>query len=180
MTAFGIVLSLFSVWGMRQIGTSQNYAETYLDPEGCSLPCWRGIQPGSDNTLEFKQEIKQTNRYEGSLRYSADEVTISVIRLDTWGDITVGDVFLAFGEPSHVLLRNTASTGFSGVQRQQFVGAWLYYGDGLVRVEAIREDNIWRLSPDMTVLRIQYFAPSSEGGIIPIGAPEWHGFRADY
>jgi hypothetical protein len=102
------------------------------------------------------------------------------MRLDLWGDIQLGDVFMAFGEPSHVLLRYAAGTGYEGVQRQQLVGAWLYYGDGLVRVEAIREDNVWRLSPTMTVQRIQYFAPDPEGGIIPIGTPKWHGFRQDY
>lgn len=165
---------------MRQVGAKLSYAETYLDPQNCALPCWRGIQPGTKNDDGFLRELEATNRYSGFLTYGADKATISVIRLDMWGDIQLGNVFMAFGEPSHVVLRNAAGTGFEGVQRRQLVGAWLYFADGLIRVDVIREDNIWRLSPTMTVQRIHYFAPDPEGGVIPIGAPTWHGFRQDY
>lgn len=175
-----IGLYLISILGVQALGAQQHYADTFLDPNDCPLPCWRGIQPGTEYDKEFWLELERLNRYGGFLTYGADDVKISVIRLDMRGDIKVGDIFLAFGEPSHVLLRYTAGTGYGGVQRRQLVGAWLYYGNGLVRVEAIREDNVWRLSPDMTVQRIQYFAPNPEGAIIPIGTSTWHGFGEDY
>ena len=180
ITLMGIGLCLFSIWTMRQIGTKLPYAETYLDPQNCVLPCWRGIQPGTENAKEFWHELEELNRYGGFLTYGADEVSISVMRLDMWGDIQLGDVFIAFGEPSHVLLRYAAGTGYGSVRRRQLVGAWLYYGDGLVRVESIREDDVWRLSPTMTVQRIQYYAPNPEGGVIPIGTSKWHGFGQNY
>lgn len=153
---------------------------TYLEPHGCELPCWQGLQPGEvheDDGL-FLQKIQSLNRYSGRL-VRDENGRILLIELTLRGDITLGEVILALGVPSHVLARNVAGTTRFSTRRQVLVGASLYFGKGLIEVQAVREDTYaWRLVPHMVVRRIRYFAPSPEGSVIPLGTPRWRGFSA--
>ncbi|NDJ84340.1 MAG: hypothetical protein GYB66_00500 [Chloroflexi bacterium] len=183
LVMIGLVFGLASllVITSRAIGLQRAHVPTYLDPGDCPQPCWRGVRPGTQSEALFWRQIATMTRYSGILT-TDDQQTIKTIRLEMRGDILLGDVILALGPPSHARLRHIAGLGYtrSPAQRQLLVGASVYFGNGLVEAEVIREDDHWALSPDMIVRRIRYFAPHEEGTIVPIGTLEWHGFGSDY
>jgi hypothetical protein len=159
---------------------TQPLPETYLDPGDCSQPCWQGIQPGTGLERYFFSVLDRVNLlYSGTTRANGDVLT--EFELTMRGDILLADVFAAMGLPSHATLQYVAgTTGTAPNQRQLLVGGTLYFGDGLVQVDVVREDEEWLFSPDMIVRRIRYFAPNPEGSAVPIGTPDWHGFGREY
>lgn len=156
-----------------------------LTTSDCPQPCWQGIRPGFSTRAEFvARQQENLYRYQTSATYQSypDDPTEIVrdITLTMRGDVSVGDVLVAFGSPSHVRMNWVAGMPIDGRQggRQTYVGATFYFADGLVMVEVVRLDCRWRLSPDMLVRRVRYYAPSPAGGVIPIGTPLWRGFVA--
>lgn len=159
---------------------TQSLPETYLDPGDCSQPCWQGIQPGTGLERYFFSVLERINlRYSGTTRSNGEILT--EFELTMRGDIVLADVFAAMGQPSHATLQYVAgTTGANPTERQLLVGGTLYFGNGLVQVDVVREDQEWLFSGDMVVRRIRYFAPNPEGSAVPIGTPHWHGFGRDY
>ncbi len=170
-------LSLIVTILVRQIGVNRPHIDLWLDPGDCTQPCWRGIRPGTQDSRAFLDETRHSNRYNPYIRYGADDVTISMMRLDPHGDILLGNIMLAMGTPTHVRLRYVAVNSSQG--RTFRVGASLYYGD-LVEVMVVSDNMAPRLSPYMKLRRIEYHAPSTVGGIIPLGTSPWRGFSGDY
>ncbi|KAB2862204.1 MAG: hypothetical protein F9K46_07365 [Anaerolineae bacterium] len=159
---------------------TQPLPETYLDPGECPQPCWQGIQPGTGLERYFFSVLERINlRYSGTTRSNGEVLT--EFELTMRGDIVLADVFAAMGQPSHAVLQYVAgTTGANPTERQLLVGGTLYFGNGLVQVDVVRENQDWIFSPDMVVRRIRYFAPNPEGSAVPIGTPRWHGFGRDY
>lgn len=146
----------------------------------CAQSCWQGIRPGFSTRAEFSALQTDVFRYQVSATYRDDgeEGLVREVLLTMRGDVLLGDVMNELGPPSHAQLSWVAgmpSNNRSG-GRRIYVGATLYFADGLVMVEVVRPDCVWRLSPRMIVRRVRYFAPSSMGGVIPIGTPSWQGF----
>lgn len=185
----------------------------------CAQPCWQGLQPGQMNaaealaliearelaadplpvsaaqlsaSLSFKTANAPT--YNASLRFSYDQLQ----RIDLFPQepVTLGDVFSAFGPPSHARLCQTG-TVFAGS-----LSAMLYYFEGQVEVWAYRPlpnqtaqpapptgleallteplqraGALWRVSPAMEVIRITYRGNLLQiEGLGPLGASPWTGF----
>lgn len=151
-----------------------------LSDPTCAQPCWQGIRPGFSTHADFSALHTNVYRYQVSATYRDDSENSLVreILLTMRGDVLLGTVIVELGTPSHAQLswvagmpRDSRSGG-----RQVYVGATLYFADGLVMVEVVRPDCVWRFSPQMIVRRVRYFSPSSVGGVIPIGTPRWQGF----
>jgi hypothetical protein len=173
--------SAFAVKTVRETAQeSTPLLETRLDPDGCPQPCWQGVRPGTRMEDLFFQQLRQVGLYTGTARTNEAGVLLH-FDLEMRGDITLADVLLALGEPSHATLRVVAgTTNFDPNDRRLLTGGVLYFGNGLVEVEVVRLDREWRFSPEMIVRRIRYHAPNPEGNVIPIGAPRWHGFGSRY
>ncbi len=159
---------------------TQSLPETYLDPGDCPQPCWQGIQPGTGLERYFFSVLERIHlRYSGTTRTNGERLT--EFELTMRGDIQLADVFTAMGQPSHAILQYVAGTTTANPsERQLLVGGTLYFGNGLVQVDVVRDDDEWLFSPDMVVRRIRYFAPNPEGSAVPIGTPHWHGFGRAY
>lgn len=167
--------------GTRQLANDMPFLETSLDPQACPQPCWRDIRPGVSTMEQFLAASSQSSYRYSAAAQAGDDGVVDEIQLTLFGDISLGDVMLVLGEPSHAQLRYAA--GFSTSQgrgRQILVGGIAYFGDGLVEVTVRRKDATWAFSPDMVVQTIRYFAPNPQGNIIPIDTPRWHGFGTDY
>ena len=179
-----LITNLMMLVFIRTASPVLPFTETYLAIENCQQPCWRGIELGTASEAKFlKQQRLVLNTYKTSIRFSADDVTINEIRLEPHGDIRLGDVMLELGTPTHVRIRHIIHHVLVAdqIQRREIrYRAFLYFGDGLIEVEAVQDDSDWFLSPTMVVNRIRYFAPSASGTIIPIGSPEWKGFSVSY
>ncbi len=151
-----------------------------LASPNCPQPCWQSIRPGLTSRAVFAAQADQNYRYRVSASYKDDrlEGVVRDILLTMRGDILLGDVILEFGPPSHAKLGWVAGMPLTGQRsgRQIYVGAILYFGNGLVIVEVLRPDCVWRFSPTMIVRRVRYHAPSPVGTVIPIGTPFWDGF----
>lgn len=169
--------------GVRAIAqSSQPLPETYLDPGDCAQPCWQGIQPGTGLRDYFSTELGRINeRYGGTPRTDQSGEILTEFELIMRGDIHLSDIFAAMGQPSNAILQYVAgTTSANPSQRELLVGGTLYFGNGLVQVSVVREDQEWLFSPEMVVRRIRYSSPSPEGPAMPIGTPKWHGFGRDY
>lgn len=178
-----LMVVVAGLWSLSWLGISlaRGWGTTidlWLDPGDCPQPCWRGIQPGTNATNTFLETARRSNRYRPYIRYGADDVTINMMRLDPYGEILLGDVMLALGEPTHARLRYVAINSPQG--RAFRVGASLYYGNGLVEVIVVRDDNVTVFSPHMQLRRIDYYAPNEAGSIIPLNTPHWAGFGTGY
>ncbi len=170
-----ICVACMSAAAARGIGSLYSDTDTYLAPGNCSQPCWHGIRPGTPIIGPIETQWTRTAQYSARFILGADNSTIREIQLITHGNLHLGDVVQAWGAPSHVQLHYVAATSQN---KLVLVGALLYFGDGLIEVDAIREDNVWRLSPNMIVRQIRYFAPNALGAIIPLNTPPWQGFRS--
>lgn len=179
----GVVLvSIACVLGIaltRAWAQDRPYADLLLavsDDCAAPAPCWQGVRPGFDYGSAFDKAIAVTPRYSGIAITNNNDV-IREIRLQMRGDIRLGDVMGIWGSPSHANLSWVASTVIGARGRSVYVGATLYFWDGLVRVETLTEQCRWAYSPDMIVRRITYYAPVAVANAIPIGTPRWEGFR---
>ncbi|MBN1967490.1 MAG: hypothetical protein JW910_22740, partial [Anaerolineae bacterium] len=132
----------------------------------CEQPCWQGLQPGNVDSTEalavvrargladaavvvpdtpsgtsYSFKTREAPTYQATLRFSIGE--LSRIDLVPQEPVTLGDVFTAFGPPSHAFLCQTGS--FYGGS----VSAMLYYFEGTVEVWA------YRLLPNLAVQSTQ-------------------------
>ncbi|PJF39733.1 MAG: hypothetical protein CUN55_13700 [Phototrophicales bacterium] len=172
-------LMALSIYSVRFISHSWPKPSLFLASTDCSQPCWQSIRPGFSTRAEFLQQAQFNYPYQVLANYKDDGQggLVRDILLNMRGDIRLGDIILAFGVPSHAQLgwvAGRATTQQGG--RRLYVGATLYFANGLVTAEVVREDCVWRFSPDMIVRRVRYSAPNSFGSVIPIGTPKWQGF----
>ncbi|NDJ74841.1 MAG: hypothetical protein GYB65_01165 [Chloroflexi bacterium] len=166
---FGVVMALIA--GARAWGRSETPPPLFLETGNCAQPCWQGLQPGVSTHVEFEQVSVQFDMFKVETHGRGD--TVRAFDLNVMGDIKLGDVLLAFGTPDHVgCLGWTHTTRYPG--KNLAVQAHIYFADGLIRVEAIRVDEVMLLHPDMQVRQISYFAPAEEPAY-PIGATVWQG-----
>jgi hypothetical protein len=176
--AFVLILTVFAlctglIAGVRAIGQRHTPTPVDLATGDCAQPCWHGIRPGASGEDAFYRALAASNLYTGDAR-SRDGVVRS-FDLYALGPVQLADALHVFGQPARVsCLGWTHSTRYPG--RQVVLQAHVYFAAGLVRVEVIRPDVTLRLTPDMQVRQISYFAPGEP--VYPVGSPVWRGFRS--
>jgi hypothetical protein len=92
--------------------------------------------------------------------------------------LAIGDLVTIWGDPSHIAVRHSVdSSGRVGLQ------AAIYFQEGLVIAYVklpAQQRHYAALSPAMPVSQVEYYAPSSQGNVVPIGTPRWSGFGTNY
>ena len=173
MIVFALCAGL--VAGIRAIGQAIPPTPTYLQTGPCEQPCWQGLRPGRDTVDHFLYQVKQSTPYNGRTTDYGDGVA-QMFELSTFGAITLADVIREFGTPERVgCLGPDHSSLYPG--QQIVMAVQLYYAKGLVVVDAVRPDVYPRLTPDMRVRAVVYYAPGEPA--YPIGATtRWHGFAS--
>jgi hypothetical protein len=169
---FAVISGLAVV--VRELGHQTLPTPTYLDSVYCAeQPCWQGLQPGVSTHEQVVAQIRDYTPYTGRAVDYGDDI-VMMIELDTAGLITLGDVIRVYGLPEQVgCLGLDATTMFSG--RQLAMAAQLYFMDGLIEVDVVRNDDIPRLTPDMKIRRVRYYAAGERA--YEIGqTTSWHGF----
>ncbi len=164
------------VVGARALGQGTVPTPTYLEPGTCNQPCWHGLIPGVDRAERFLQRVSADSPYAGHATSYDERSPATQFELSTYGAITLADVLRLFGLPERVgCLGLDHSALFPG--HGLVTTAQLYFADGLVMVEAVRPDDVARLSPGMRVRVVRYFAPGEP--TYPIGETTgWHGFAS--
>lgn len=166
----------------RTISLAGPHPTLHLEAADCLQPCWESIQPGISTLNDFnhQQSRSQLYRYQviANTRDEDGVIVVRDIQLNMRGDVLLGDVLVELGMPTHADLSWIAAPPIAGQRggRQTYVGGTLYFADGLITVEVLHPDCVWRFAPKMIVRRIRYYAPHPEGGVIPIGTPVWDGF----
>lgn len=163
-------------FGVHALGQEVAPSPTYLDTGFCDLPCWQGLRPGVDNINQFLWYAREHTPYSMHTSDLGDGVA-TMVELSTFGAITLADVLREFGPPERVdCLDLTHTTLYPG---QSLVAtARVYFAEGLIVVDAVRPDREMRLSPDMQVRTIRYYAPGEP--LYAIGATTvWRGFAGE-
>ncbi|MBN1679797.1 MAG: hypothetical protein JW966_05865 [Anaerolineae bacterium] len=163
------------VAGARAIGQTTTPPPTFLETGGCEQPCWQGIKPGKARREQFFYALDDYSPYGGHVSDQGDEI-ITMMELSIYGALTVADVMREFGPPERVgcigLDRTTLYPGGDWVTSVQ-----LYFAGGLIAVNALRPGDVLRLTPDMRVRSIRYYAPGDPA--YPIGQTTgWFGFAS--
>jgi len=163
--------------GARLVGQSMSAKPTYLDPGDCEQPCWLGVKPGISTREDFAITARTASPYTGYVTDYGDGIAAR-FEISTYGMLTLGDVVREFGPPDQVsCLGYLYRMGQNGQRIGFRTNAQLYFADGLIAVDAVRDDVLLRLSPDMQVRTIRYYAPGEPvyelGSTIP-----WHGFAS--
>jgi hypothetical protein len=167
-------LCLGGVVGARAAGRTAPHTPTYLDRGPCEQPCWHGLQPGTDYVDHFFYQVQAATPYTSHTSDSGDGI-VTMFELSTYGAITLGDVLREFGPPDRV--------GCLGLDRTTlFPGAFatavrVYFAGGLVVVDAVHRGESLRVTPDMRVRSIRYYAPGEPAYPIGMTTP-WHGFTS--
>ncbi|HVO70046.1 MAG TPA: hypothetical protein VMT24_08375 [Aggregatilineaceae bacterium] len=174
----GVVLfavCLGAVTGARAAGRLIPETATYLDSGPCEQPCWHGLRPGRDYVDHFLYQVRAASPYTSHTSDAGDGI-VTMFELSTYGAITVADVLREFGSPERVgclgLEHTTLYPGHTLAMAVQ-----LYFAQGLVVVDALRPDESPRLTPDMRVRSIRYYAPGEPAYPIGMTTP-WHGFTS--
>lgn len=172
-----LVASLFVVCtllviGARGVGRSSTPPPTFLETGACDQPCWQGLKPGVDTVDHFLYMAQSSGPYAGRTTDAGDSI-VTMFELSVYGLLTLADIVRDFGPPERVsCLGLDHSTLFPGAQI--VTSAEVYYGDGLVVVSLVWPDQTPRLSPDMRVRAIRYYAPGERA--YEIGTTTgWHG-----
>jgi hypothetical protein len=147
----------------------------------CQAPCWRGIMPGEttiDDALELIPQIPGVSarsiavrdegggrKYVSWVMYSAGESfygeltaandTVSTLALSLDGEVSLRDLFLAYGEPNAV-------GGFYGQGEVYWRNVVLLFDQGLAAVlrdEGWPTTDTWRLRPGDGVSELFFFDP---------------------
>ncbi|MBN1202163.1 MAG: hypothetical protein JXJ20_09935 [Anaerolineae bacterium] len=159
------------VVGGRAIGRSISPSPALLEPGDCEQPCWQGIQPGVSTREEFAQQVREVDLYSGRATDYGDSIAV-MFELSTRGWLTLADVIREFGTPERV---DCLAWGHSTAAQSPATSVRLYFAGGLIEVSAMRADDALRLSPDMRVRSIRYYAPGEP--TYPVGkTSKWRGF----
>lgn len=171
---FGVCAVL--VAGVRQVRLAQPLSPTYLGAGSCEQPCWQGLVLGRDPVDHFLFRASQTPYSPHASDYG-DGVT-TMLELSTFGALSLGDTLREFGRPERVgCLGADHSSMFPGVTRVMAVS--VYFAGGLIVVDAVRPDTVPRLSPDMRVRAVRFYAPGEP--TYPVGGSvAWHGFATTH
>jgi hypothetical protein len=163
------------VW-LRAMGHMLPPPPTYLETGECEQPCWHGLRPGVDTINQFLFRVREASPYSGYTRDEGDGVA-RMFELSTFGALTLADVIREFGPPERVGCLGLDHTTLYPA-RSLVMSADVYYGNGFVEVRLMRPDEVLRLSPDMQVRAIRYYAPGEEP-VYPIGeSTGWRGFAS--
>jgi hypothetical protein len=162
--------------GARMISRLWPPPSVYLDAGSCEQPCWQGIQPGVITTAAFDSPattavvLQTPYRINRAASYGGDR--IMNFELSTRGQITLGEVIRVWGAPERIGYLGLDYSRM-GTSREPAVSAQFYFFDGLVVVQAFGSGERPRLSPDMAVYAITYYAPGEP--TYPIGkTARWH------
>jgi len=149
----------------------------------CQAPCWHGIVPGTtsiDDALELLPQIPGVSgrsiavRDEGGGRkyvswvmtsgggsfygeLTATSSAVSVIALSLDGEVTLKDLFLAYGQPE-------VAGGFYGQGEVYWRSVFLLFDQGLAAVlgdEGWPSIETWRLRPGDRVTHLYFYEPDS-------------------
>jgi hypothetical protein len=181
-TFVGLLLTacVLLINGARAVGRVSPPPPLYLDTGPCDQPCWQGIQPGittvaalenpatTDIIRHTPYRINRAADYGGSRIMNFD--------LSTSGKLTLGDVMRTWGPPERIgyLGLDYSRTGNTN---EPAVSAEFYYFDGLVVVQAFGSGAAPRLSPEMRIDTITYYAPGEPA--YPLGkTTTWHGLAS--
>ena len=146
-----------------------------LAPGHCEQPCWHGLRPGEVTRDTFAAAIERAAPLSGRATGSDREV-ITRFEIITYGAIRLGDALRTLGRPERVgCIGYHHSTLFAG--QPIVLAADLYFAGGLVAVNVVRPDDVPRLSPDMLVRRVTYYAPGEPAYAVGSTMP-WRGFAA--
>ncbi|MBI5958595.1 MAG: hypothetical protein HY866_07670 [Chloroflexi bacterium] len=173
-----LILTLISaglVGGARLVGRSDPLPPTYLESGACDQPCWQGLQPGSDYIDHFWYAVNQFSPYSGHTSDYGDGIA-TMFELSTFGAITLGDVIREFGSPDRVgCFGADHSSLFPG--QPMVMAVQVYFANGLVVADVVREEMFPQLVPEMRVRTVRYYAPGEPA--YPIGeTTAWHGFAS--
>jgi hypothetical protein len=171
------VLAAGVVAGVRAVGQTAPLTPTYLQTGACEQPCWQGMRPGLDYIDHVMDQVGRGSPYSARTTDYGDGIAQS-FELSTYGALTLADVIHEFGTPERVgCLGTDHSSLYPG--QQWVMSAQLYFARGLVVVDVVRPDSYPRLTPDMRVRAVQYFAPGDP--LYPIGQTTgWHGFASTH
>jgi hypothetical protein len=100
---------------------------------------------------------------------------LELFTLHTFGSgLTAGEVVRAFGPPDEVSCVNDIAAGtLPGGKTQAAKGANLYFADRQVEVTLVLSDTAGRLTPDMQVYAVCYYARPLVAQTVP-----WRGFAS--
>jgi len=150
---------------------------------GCQPPCWHGIVPGTttlDETLEIIPRIPQASetspgvREEGQgrkyvrcvletgrkllfLELITAHDTVSALELSLDGEVTLEELFLAYGEPDAV-------GGFWGRGERYWRRVFLLFNEGMaasLHHQGRPKTDTWRLRPADEVWYLFFYDPGS-------------------
>jgi hypothetical protein len=168
------------IGGARAVSRLAPPSAVYLDTGPCDQPCWQGIQPGVTTLAELNSPataamIRRTPyRISHAATYGGDRVMS--FELNTQGKIALGDLMRVWGPPERVAYLGLDYSRM-GTLNKPALSARLYFFEGLVVVQAFSLDTARRLSPDMGVYAITYYAPGEPA--FPIGKTTgWHGLAS--
>jgi len=166
-----------AVAGVRAVGQTAPLTPTYLQTGACEQPCWQGLRPGMDYIDHVMDQASRGSPYSARTTDYGDGIAQS-FELSTYGVLTLADVIHEFGPPERVSCLGTDhSSLFPG--EPWVMSAQLYFAGGLVVVDVVRPDTYTRLTPDMRVRAVQYFAPGDP--VYPIGqTTAWYGFASTH
>lgn len=143
--------------GARWLGRSGTPTPTFLETGACEQPCWQGLKPGVDTVDHFLYRVRSSSPFTGRTQDRGDAV-VEMFELSVYGALTLADIVRAFGPPDRVSCLGLSHSALNSGQ-PVVTSAEVYYADGLVVVSLVRPDQDPRLSPDMRVRTIRYYAP---------------------
>jgi hypothetical protein len=155
-------------------------APVYLDTGPCDQPCWQGVQPGVTTLAELNSPataaVIRRTPYLISRAATYGGETVLSFELNTRGTLTLGDMIRVWGPPEQVAYLGLDYSRM-GTLTKPVLSVQLYFFGGLVVVQAFSRGEARRLSPDMRVYAITYYAPGEPA--FPIGKTTgWHGLAS--
>lgn len=166
--------------GARVVSRLAPARPVYLETGSCSQPCWQGIRPGETTLDELNSPatiavIRRTPYLiSRAVTYGGDRVMN--FELSTRGKITLGDLMCAWGPPDQVAYLGLDYSR-RGASKTPVLSSQLYFFGGLVVVQVFSTEDARRLSPDMHIETITYYAPGEP--VFPIGKTTgWHGLAS--
>lgn len=170
-----LVIWMILIAGARALARQTPLPPTYLDTGSCDQPCWGGFQPGGFTVAG----VNSLGRDDGPGPYYMTRIgnyggrTVMNFEISTAGRLSLADVVNEFGAPERI---ECPGVGLSPGS-PPIITTRLYFFDGLVVAYALGPDDLPRVSPDMHVHSVTYYAPGEPAYRIGNSVP-WLGFAA--
>jgi hypothetical protein len=176
------VLVSFLAAGARAVSRLTSTPSVLLEAGDCQQPCWQGVQPGASSRYTVERQTYKwfdnpaaffSSPYMASVGGQGDY--LEMFALHTFGSgLTAGEVLRVFGQPDEIgCIHNVPSGKLLGSMGQSAKGANLYFADRQVEVSVVLPDTGRRLTPDVQVYAVCYYARPLVARTVP-----WRGFAS--